>query len=85
VLNGHVAEVHSVTFAPNGKVLASADHQGQVLCWDTGTLHILKEWKLPVSVNRLAFSPDGRHLAIATTGRVYVLRLKAPSTNLRQP
>jgi WD40 repeat protein len=68
-LNGHTARVRSVTFAPNGATLASAgqDESDSVRTWDFATRKEL----LPVNGTRetwfVAFSPDGKTLAVPGT------------------
>lgn len=76
----HTGGVRAVQFAPNGKVLATAGTDRTAKLWDvTATkpeqLHQLEEAAGPV--NAVAFSPDGRQLAVGTgapkkSGRVRV-------------
>src|SRR5262249_15361435 len=57
-------------FSPDGGLLATADHDGEIRLWDAGegsrirTLEAEKGWQATV----LAFSPDGRTLAAAVVG-----------------
>jgi WD40 repeat protein len=66
VLNGHTARVRSVKFAPNGATLASAgqDESDAVKTWDFAARKEL----FPVKGTRdtwfVAFSPDGKTLAV---------------------
>ena len=63
-LEGHTDNVWSVTFSPNGKMLASASWDQTVRIWNVNTgrlLHILGGHT--DSVNGVAFSPDGNTLA----------------------
>jgi COMPASS component SWD3 len=61
-----------VTFAPSGRLLATADHDGTVKLWDVATGRQLAS--LDGQADRLrsvAFSPDGRTLvAIGTNNDV---------------
>jgi WD40 repeat protein len=58
---GHQGKVSKVAFAPDGKVLASASHDGVVLTWDLQTGYVLrifigrKRWLV-----KLAVGADGR-------------------------
>jgi WD40 repeat protein len=62
--------------APDGKTLAGTSAGDQVCLWDTATGKRSIEWQLPGVVHRLAFSPEGRHLATANAnGTVYIFRL----------
>jgi WD40 repeat protein len=65
-----------LTYSPDGKQLASLGPMASVTLWDVATGKKTKEWTVPEYVRKLAFSPDGRHLALSLdTGVVYVLRL----------
>ncbi len=65
-------DVTSVTFSPNGEILASADWAGQVKLWDplTGVEQATftplgrTQYYRPPSVTSIAFSPDGSLLAM---------------------
>ncbi|MEV7289718.1 hypothetical protein AB0O01_35080 [Streptomyces sp. NPDC093252] len=68
-LPGHTSDVVSVSFAPGGRVLATASWDGTVRLWDLGNPHrptpltVLRLPRRPLSV---AFGPDGRVLAAAS-------------------
>ena len=71
-LAGHAGAVRAVTFAPDGRTLATAGDDGMVALWDTGTHQSLTHWRVPgekfVSV---ALAGDGKFLlAGAESGRV---------------
>jgi WD40 repeat protein len=76
-LRGHPEYTYafSLAFSPDGGTLLSGDCAGHVILWgiDGGKL---REWKLPGSVWRAVFAPDGRHLAtVNRNGTLYILRL----------
>jgi serine/threonine protein kinase/sugar lactone lactonase YvrE len=84
LLRGHKGQVNSVAFSPDGKWLATEGLDGTVRLWDPRTATEVREaieltapvtTKMPDRFHRqLAFSPDGRHLAVANGG-LYIVRL----------
>jgi WD40 repeat protein len=86
VLLGHEGEVYAIAFSPDGSLLASGDRLpgdssivktglGAVRLWDvaSGTCKgvvPLRDWCFGI-----AFSPDGRYLAIGCTKGIFLLTL----------
>jgi len=64
VLEGHRGPLTVVTFSPDGKHLASADHNREILVWDVGSKQIkIQGWVYHTArVNSLSWSPDSLHL-----------------------
>jgi WD40 repeat protein len=63
-LKGHAAWVLAVACAPDGRLLASGDEQGEVRLWDAATGAERGRWQAhEFGVNGVAFSPDSRTLA----------------------
>ena len=60
---GHRDEVHHLAFAPDGRTLASASMEGEVMLWHWATRRPLGTVATGLKVERLVFSPGGRWLA----------------------
>src|SRR5262249_51023082 len=61
---GHAGTVWAVSFAPDGKTLASACTDNTVRIWDVAKGKELRQLTGPSGPWPLAFSPDGRTLAV---------------------
>jgi WD40 repeat protein len=71
ILTLHV-QAHRVAFSPNGTLLATT-HRGSIGVWDTQTgLQIFGVQTLTAGATCIAFTPDGRHLAGATSAPGFV-------------
>ena len=68
-LRKHVGNVNALAFSPNREILASGGQDNSVILWDVATrlLTVLptKYSAFVASVTDVAFSPDGRRLAVA--------------------
>ncbi|MBN1139999.1 MAG: caspase family protein [Anaerolineae bacterium] len=65
-LCGHTASVRSVVFSHDGKQLASTSDDGTVRIWDVGQERQICSLETgSFHINALAFSPDGKMLALA--------------------
>jgi WD40 repeat protein len=59
--------INCLAFSPDGRTLAGADYQGNILLWDTttGKVRATLRQEDQRGVPALAFSPDGKLLVIA--------------------
>lgn len=64
-MNGHTAEVTSLSFSRDGKTLASASEDGTVRVWDTATGHPRRTIAAAHAggATSVAVAPDGKHVA----------------------
>jgi WD40 repeat protein len=79
ILRGHQALVNSVSFAPGGRILASASSDGTVKIWDTDTFQELATLR-GGGGQSVVFSADGRSLASAGGARCGTVKLWDTST-----
>jgi WD40 repeat protein len=78
-VTGHTDHVYRATYNPTGTRVATIGYAGNVMIWDTASNGQLYAHKLPVKAGYfVAWSPDGRELAIATNdNRVLLLDVPA--------
>lgn len=67
VLPGHLESVEAVAFSADGRTLASVSPGVDVTFWHLPTRRELARWPHPEAGRHLAFSPDGRWLALGAT------------------
>jgi WD40 repeat protein len=76
--------LYAVTFSPDGKYLATGDKVGHIVVWNVADGKSVATLEAPVmytwdqvqrlhsigGIRSLAFSPDGKHLAVGGTGKI---------------
>ncbi|WP_448267427.1 nSTAND1 domain-containing NTPase [Nostoc sp. DSM 114159] len=73
-LKGHTSQVNSVSFSPNGKILASSSSDNTVKLWDVNSGREIKTLKgHTFLVTEVSFSPDGKTLASASEDKTVIL------------
>ncbi|HQU43172.1 MAG TPA: WD40 repeat domain-containing protein, partial [Pirellulales bacterium] len=83
-LAGHQGLVVSMDFSPDGSLLASGSQDGTAIVWSTATWEAVRSVTCPDhesavgfpitnEISSLAFSPDGKTLAMASSGGTVVL------------
>jgi WD40 repeat protein len=83
VFSRHQQTVRSVTWSPDGKMLASGANDAQLLVWDlNGTVQAQKAQA--GAVRAVAWSPDGQQLAVGAANQVLFLN-PLTGTMLAQP
>jgi WD40 repeat protein len=82
--NGFGSMLYAVTFSRDGKLLATADKIGKAYVWDVASGKKLAEVEAPImytwdqvqrlhsigGIRSVAFSPDGKTLAVGGTGKI---------------
>ena len=66
---GHTDRVNSVALSPDETILATASGDGKVRLWDVETRENIATYRY-VTVNSIAFSPDGSTFAVGTNDQV---------------
>jgi WD40 repeat protein len=63
--------LNCLAFSPDGRTLAGADHEGNIILWDTASAKVRTTMKQEDRrrVSALAFAPDGKTLAAAVGDR----------------
>ena len=80
---GHTSSVNSVSFSPDGAILASGSGDPSVKLWDVATrTNIATRTRFTISVNSVSFSPDGAILASGSLDRIIKLWDVVARTNI---
>ncbi len=89
LLRGATTRISGLTFSPDGRLLAAASGESGIRVWDIGRgMLLLVSSRRDFSAIAVAFSNDGRHLAMGGAGDVLVWDLKdtqAPPVSYPRP
>ena len=81
VMTGHNGAIPCAAFHPNGQLLATGGKDDEVRFWNPFTGELLGSRNLGEAVQTLAFSPDGRMLAVGCMGRAGAPHLRLIDVN----
>jgi WD40 repeat protein len=73
VLEGHQGMVTSLSFSPDGNILASSGYDLFIKFWDVSTGRLLGQTNTADTPNSLTFSPDGSKLAVASNLEMIII------------
>ena len=82
---GHISQIRSVTFSPDGKRLASGGVDRMLKVWtvESGREMMTVDGQRSGGINEVAFSPDGNRLAVAgEEGAVFVWHAETRNEDL---
>jgi DNA-binding beta-propeller fold protein YncE len=68
-LKGHQKQIAGISFSPSGKTIATASLDETLKIWNTKNGEIVRTIKLPERGLQVAYSPDGKSLAVSWVGR----------------
>jgi WD40 repeat protein len=73
-LEGHSDWINSVSFSPDGKILASGSRDNTIKLWDVKTGKVIKTLNQDsISILSISFSPDGKTLASGSSDKAIKL------------
>lgn len=76
VLTGHTHTVRGAAVSPDGAFLASAGGDGSVRIWETARWACVTQMRFDGAARDCAWLPDGRGLAVAASGGLYLYELR---------
>lgn len=77
-LQNHSGTVRALAISPDGQFLASSSNDGSVKLWNFKTGQLIRTISDLGYINRLAFSPDGRTLAMHEGGKLQLWNWRLP-------
>jgi WD40 repeat protein len=80
----HPQPLGAVAVTQDGKVVATGGAEPIVYLWRTNGEKLGTIDRLPGSINCLAFSPDGKYLAIGANSDLYLVEITVPFTGVQK-
>jgi len=85
-LEGHRGPISALAYSRDGKHLASADTNREIIVWDTATkAQKVQGWVFHTArINSIAWSPDNVHLASGSLDQnVFIWNVNSPTTRIQ--
>ena len=73
---GPQEEITSIGFSPNGKLVAASSYDCTICIWDVKTGLKVREFRFSAAVGSLAFSPEGRFIALGEGNIIRLLNIE---------